>query len=135
MYRENSTGARDPDTTRHFEHISRKARRQQQNWYSLWILHYCDCNQLTSHLDQCLKPPEKPFSLDVQMDYIEAWKSIDPVVDMTVETTIEGALKLALEIGNRDGGMQTLVTGSLYLVGGALSFLEPTTPDIPHRTS
>ena len=32
---------------------------------------------------------------------------------------------LAKRIGDQEGGMQTLVTGSLYLVGGALNILCP----------
>ena len=43
---------------------------------------------------------------------------------MTVEPTIEGALDRAREIGNRGNGMQTLITGSLYLIGGVLRLLE-----------
>ena len=56
--------------------------------------------------------------------YISAWKSVDPAVEISVEETIEGALNLAREIGERENGVQTLITGSLYLVGGALSLLE-----------
>ncbi len=70
------------------------------------------------------------FSLDVQKDYAEAWKNIDPNVEISIEPTIEGALNLARRIGHRNNGMQTLVTGSLYLVGGALSLLEPETLEL-----
>lgn len=84
-----------------------------------WIL-----PKLIFNSDHCFKTPEKPFSLDVQNDYVEAYRSIDPDVHITIEPTIEGALNHAREIGNRDNGMQTLVTGSLYLIGGALRLLE-----------
>lgn len=78
----------------------------------------------TVGINQCSNPPKKPFSLDVQKDYVDAYKSINPNVDIAIEPTIEGALNLAKDIGDRDNGMQTLVTGSLYLVGGALRLLE-----------
>lgn len=44
---------------------------------------------------------------------------------MLVEPTIEGALELAKKIDDQGNGMQTLIPGSLYPVGGALHFLEP----------
>ena len=49
---------------------------------------------------------------------------VDPGVQISIEPTIDQALNLAREIGNAKDGMQTLVTGSLYLVGGALSSIE-----------
>lgn len=42
---------------------------------------------------------------------------------MSCERTIEGALHRAKTIG-ANVGMQTLVTGSLHLISGALCFLE-----------
>ena len=80
--------------------------------------------ELIISLDHCFKPPEKPFSLDVQREYIEAYRTVDPDVSIAVEPTIEGALNLAREIGNCGNGMQTLVTGSLYLIGGVLRLLK-----------
>ncbi|MCJ1377182.1 hypothetical protein MMC17_000274 [Xylographa soralifera] len=59
-----------------------------------------------------------------QQDYAEVWKAISPEVEFSVKPTIEEALERAREIGKRGRGMQTLVTGSLYLVGGTLSLLE-----------
>ena len=47
---------------------------------------------------------------------------------MAFELSIEGALNLAKKIGDENGGMQTLITGSLYLIGGALRLLEPNRP-------
>jgi folylpolyglutamate synthase len=44
---------------------------------------------------------------------------------VTTAPTIEGAVKLAREIGAREDGMQVLVTGSLHMVGGALNVLRP----------
>lgn len=76
------------------------------------------------NLDPCFKPPEKPFSLDLQTEYIQTYRTIDPNVRIAVEPTIEGALNLARKIGNSSNGMQTLVTGSLYLIGGVLRLLK-----------
>ena len=71
----------------------------------------------------------------MESEYTKAWKSVDPLVDIVVEPTIEGALNLARKIGDQGNGMQTLVTGSLYLVGGALSILQPNNQGITYRTS
>ncbi|KAL9119551.1 MAG: hypothetical protein Q9187_003896 [Circinaria calcarea] len=75
------------------------------------------------------------FSLEVQERYAEIWRTIDPDAEISLERTIEGALNLARRIGDRGNGMQTLVTGSLHLVSGALSLLEPNTSDSSHRVS
>ncbi|KAL8906531.1 MAG: hypothetical protein Q9207_001969 [Kuettlingeria erythrocarpa] len=82
-------------------------------------------------MDHCSKAPEQPFSPDLQKDYIDAYRSIDPGARISIEPTIEGALNLAREIGSRDNGMQALVTGSLYLIGGALRLLEKNTKEMP----
>ena len=71
----------------------------------------------------------------MESEYITAWKSVDSLVDITVEPTIEGALNLACKIGDQGNGMQTLITGSLYLVGGALSILQPNHQGTTYRTS
>jgi hypothetical protein len=52
------------------------------------------------------------------------WKGLHPNSKVFFEPTIRGALQKVKEIGKGHGSVQTLVTGSLYLVGGALSFLE-----------
>lgn len=83
--------------------------------------------------DSCSKTPKKTFSLDLQEDYIEAYRCIDPDAHISIEPTIEGALNLAREFGNRDNGMQALVTGSLRLIGGALRLLEENTEEIPYN--
>jgi folylpolyglutamate synthase len=66
--------------------------------------------------------------METQKIYAEVWKRIDPKAKIAIEPTIEGALKLAKSIGDQGNGMQTLVTGSLHLVGGALCLLEPSSP-------
>ena len=81
-----------------------------------------------------MKPTEN-LSPERELEYIQAWKSVDPLVEITVEPTIEGALNLARKIGDRGHGSQTLITGSLYLVGGALSILQPNGEGITYRTS
>ena len=57
--------------------------------------------------------------------YEQTWRNIDAKAEISIEPTIEGALEIAKTIGDRGNRMQTLITGSLYLVGGALLFLEP----------
>ncbi|MCJ1399172.1 hypothetical protein MMC11_002374 [Xylographa trunciseda] len=63
----------------------------------------------------------------VREDYAKVWTAINPVVKSSVKSTIEEALVLASDIGNQGSGMHALVTGSLYLVGGALDLLESRT--------
>ncbi|KAK3173247.1 hypothetical protein OEA41_006576 [Lepraria neglecta] len=75
--------------------------------------------------DRCFEHPEKNFPLELQNEYIEAWKSVYGEGHAAFESSIEGALNLAKKIGEEQGGMQTLITGSLYLIGGALRLLEP----------
>ncbi len=65
------------------------------------------------------------FSPEVQERYAKVWKNIDHKAMVSRERTIEGALHRAKEIGDQNDGMQTLVTGSLHLVSGALYLLEP----------
>lgn len=81
---------------------------------------------------QGFKNYEMLFSTSLQKQYIEAWKSMDLRADISIEPTIEGALDLARRIGDQVNGMQTLVTGSLHLVGSALSLLQSNTPYIPY---
>lgn len=78
---------------------------------------------------QSLKNDETLFPPSLRNQYIEAWKSIDPSASISFEPTIEGALNLARRVGNQRNGMQTLVTGSLHLVGSALSLLQPNIPN------
>ncbi|KAI9933764.1 hypothetical protein MW887_004836 [Aspergillus wentii] len=71
---------------------------------------------------QTLKSSEKRFS-DVIAGYVSIWKKVDRQATVSTEPTIEKALNLARRLGG-EKGMQTLVTGSLRLVGGALNLLE-----------
>ena len=83
---------------------------------------------LIHRADRCFKLPEKNFPLELHDDYIKAWKSVYGEGHTAFESSIEGALNLAKKIGDEHGGMQTLITGSLYLIGGALRLLEPNRP-------
>ncbi|KAF7181984.1 hypothetical protein CNMCM7691_001372 [Aspergillus felis] len=74
-------------------------------------------------IDQSIKGSEPLLHL-----YASVWKELDPQAMVTTTPTIEGALRLAREIGVREDGMQVLVTGSLHMVGGALSVLRPSSP-------
>jgi folylpolyglutamate synthase len=58
--------------------------------------------------------------------YAEIWKRAQPDANIYFESTIQGALNVARKCGRDHNSMQTLITGSQYLVGGALSLLQPT---------
>ena len=61
------------------------------------------------------------------------WKSSHPNSRVLYEENIQQALDSARKIGTEAGGMQTLITGSQHLVGGALFFLNYHV-SIPTRT-
>ena len=65
------------------------------------------------------------FSLDTQDEYAKVWNNLDPETEVVLTQTIEGALHKARSIGDQNQGMQTLITGSLHLVSGALCLLTP----------
>ena len=83
----------------------------------------------------CTEPrltrPDKTFRAPqtqlpgLQELYSDVWRRIDPDAIIASEQSIQGALNLARTIGEQRNGMQTLVTGSLHLVGGALNLLRP----------
>ena len=75
------------------------------------------------HLDQSFRHTDQPFSTEKQEQYFDAWRSIFPETHMAFELTVEGALNLARSF-DQGSGTQTLVTGSLYLIGSALRILE-----------
>lgn len=76
-------------------------------------------------IDKTIKYPDRQLSAQAQQDYGQTYHSIDQTTTISIQPTIEQALQEAKEIGVRNGGMETLITGSLYLVGGALRLLEP----------
>lgn len=75
-------------------------------------------------LERCMHRNSRSFAEEIQQNYIQAWREYQPDAEVSVELTVEGALSLA-RAADRGAGMQTLVTGSLYLVGSALRLLEP----------
>lgn len=50
---------------------------------------------------------------------------MDAEATVSIEPSIEGAIKAVERIGSEKGGAQVFVTGSLHLVGGALNLLRP----------
>jgi hypothetical protein len=66
--------------------------------------------------------------MPLQDVYSAIWKRIQPDTIILFKPTIQGALEIVREIGNEYGGVQSLVTGSLYLVGTALGLLQPYVP-------
>ncbi|PVH86704.1 putative tetrahydrofolylpolyglutamate synthase [Cadophora sp. DSE1049] len=61
-----------------------------------------------------------------QQVYATIWRRAQPDTSIAFEPTIQGALELARKIGKDHGSVQTLITGSQHLVGGALSLLQTT---------
>lgn len=80
---------------------------------------FTDCTS-----DRCFAGNSKSCVEEVQQQYIQAWREYQTDAQVSVEPTVEGALNLA-KMADRGAGMQTLITGSLYLVGSALRLLEP----------
>ncbi|CEJ61085.1 hypothetical protein PMG11_09628 [Penicillium brasilianum] len=78
----------------------------------------------STRIDKTLKVPETPFP-DLCSIYTSLWKEFHPNTTVSTEPTIEQAIRLAERIGLQEGGMEAFVTGSLHLVGGALSLLRP----------
>lgn len=70
---------------------------------------------------------QQRFSWSTLEAFAKTWKVIDPNAVISLEPTIEQALMPARAIGNQHGGMQSLITGSLHLIGGALCLLRPDT--------
>lgn len=50
---------------------------------------------------------------------------MDPKAVVTVEPSVKTAINTIRQLGDFDSGMQTLITGSLHLVGEALAVLDP----------
>ena len=89
------------------------------------------CGWLLDSLTDCypddnVEIRSKPFPAEVQQQYMHAWREYQPDGQVAVEPTVEGALNLA-RTADCGQGVQTLITGSLYLVGSALRLLEPST--------
>jgi len=63
-------------------------------------------------------------SLDVQKRHAEIWKTLDGCADVTVVRTVKHAVKFIRENYNK---ANVLITGSHYLVGGAIHILRAET--------
>jgi folylpolyglutamate synthase len=65
----------------------------------------------------------------VSQDIFSAiWLKFQPDTNIHFEPSIQEALDTARKQVDGKSGMQALVTGSLHLVGGALSLLKPGMP-------
>lgn len=82
-----------------------------------------------ARIDKTLKTPEMPFP-DFLALYSNLWMEKDPEAVIVRQDAIEGALNFAKGIGKQHNGTETLVTGSLHLVGGALNLLRPLDGDV-----
>ena len=74
--------------------------------------------------DACFGRVNLPIPAGMQERYLDIWASIYPDTKKSFQPTIEGALQLARSL-DQGSGTCTLITGSLYLVGGALRLLQP----------
>jgi hypothetical protein len=82
---------------------------------------------LSWSLDCIYERPETFVSQDAQRNYAEIWKDIDSEANISLTSTVEDALQMARDIGDRGSGMQTFITGDTGLVGIALYMLEEVT--------
>jgi folylpolyglutamate synthase len=72
------------------------------------------------HLDYSYKRKASP---DIQKEYAEIWRRMDPDAQISLQPTIYDALELAKRIGDRANGMQTFVTGTTRLVRSTLAIV------------
>lgn len=78
--------------------------------------------------------PEAIAGLTLQKQFAAKWKSLDAKASTVVVPSIEEALEYVKTLATSNGDKteaweeaQALITGSLHLVGGALSVLEGAT--------
>lgn len=68
-----------------------------------------------------------------QRRFADVWKRVHTGSEIHFERNIQEAMATARNIGAKHGGMRALITGSQYLVGGALFHLDSDkTFDVPH---
>ena len=82
------------------------------------------CANDNSTQDKTLKMPETPFP-DLCGLYASRWRELQPDATVSTESTIEGAIRSANHLSSQQGSIEVFITGSLHLVGGALSILRP----------
>lgn len=80
--------------------------------------------QLTVVLD-FYNTTQGKISLDDLRELGKIWRKLDSTAHISLEPTIEEALRLAVTFANPDYGLQAFVTGHDRLIGPALSILEP----------
>ncbi|KAL2155238.1 hypothetical protein VTH82DRAFT_3914 [Thermothelomyces myriococcoides] len=56
--------------------------------------------------------------------FADRWKQLDPSANVMLIRTIEEAINTARSLASDERKVLALITGSLHLVGGALSILE-----------
>jgi folylpolyglutamate synthase len=61
----------------------------------------------------------------IQQSYADIWKRSHYDTNIDFQPTIKRSLDVVSDIGKDCGHVQTLITGSQHLVGGALHFLQP----------
>jgi len=75
-------------------------------------------------LDFC-NTAQRKISFDDHREMGEIWRKLDSTANISLEMTVEEALRLAMTFANPEYGLQAFVTGQGRLIGPALSILEP----------
>ena len=86
-------------------------------------LHGCFTNLMYFQI-AAFKTSTPIFSDEMRDEYLEVWQDVFPETPAVFEPTIEDAINVA-KTSTESNGCQVFITGSLYLVGGALRVLEP----------
>ncbi|KAI1942771.1 Folylpolyglutamate synthetase [Ophidiomyces ophidiicola] len=69
--------------------------------------------------------PDLLRNLTLQRQLAEVWRELDPTtIEVAALSSIEEAIDYVSKIDDGSGEVQTLITGSFHLVGGAISILE-----------
>ena len=76
------------------------------------------------NLESMLQHCQVHIQSDINQTYSRIWHEYDPFAKTSIEPTIQEAIQSAERLGDQGNGVQTLITGSLHLVGGALNILE-----------
>ncbi|KAF7879490.1 hypothetical protein EAF04_000686 [Stromatinia cepivora] len=63
--------------------------------------------------------------ISAMRSYAQTWQNLSPNSSILLEPNNAAAIHLATKIGYQNHAMECLVTGSLYLVGSALRYLDP----------
>lgn len=84
---------------------------------------FLPCNPITN---PGLDPQERNWEINSedQRVYADIWKRVHPDTNILFEPTIQGALETVRKLSKDSGSIQTFITGSQHLVGGALSLIQ-----------